>query len=380
MTAQGGGKMEQLKVTIGFSPQSIDEIDPQQAVQNNLLQMSRYKEYIYDLHFPHYNPQICASGRPVRGDISLDQARVLTMNMILWNRQNTRFKLTLLLNYLLHDNYKVVADNFAEEFYPLGIRSVVAADLELIKRLKDRFPDLEIQGSCLSHRMTEADYEEERKEGVVLHNPSVNIIRNPAQLEKNARAGYAQKVIAFEGCLNQCPDENSTYGHRWYLARSLKQYSSFCTKTRIARDPRYFFKANWVTVQQFKKLMPYMTVVKLPRCRSSISVALSTVIDAVQNNTPYNVVDFLGAGYQEYLARDVGWVPSDVFNDAFFETVQACSMDCKERGCTLCFDKMKQIKRLNYKQKRLAKRSGIKHPEPHLWNIDKKWRSQSNVL
>lgn len=81
--------------------------------------------------------------------ISLYEARKRTLKLISWNQEHTGFKFTLLLNYLLHDNYKVVVDNVIKEFYPLGIRSFVVADLELIKRLKDALPDCEIQGSCL---------------------------------------------------------------------------------------------------------------------------------------------------------------------------------------------------------------------------------------
>lgn len=371
--------MRKLKVTIGFSPQNIAQTNQFQVIQDNLNELNPFRSYIYDLHFPHYNPQICASGRPVNAHLSLDDARRLTMQMIDWNQAHTRFKLTLLLNYLLHDNHKIVVDNVVREFYPKGVRSVVVADLELIKRLKDRLPDLDIQGSCLSNRLTEAELEEERREGVVLHNPSVNIIRIPEQLRRNAEAGYAQKVIAFEGCLHKCPDENAPYGHRWYLARSLVQDSSFCTKTRVASDPRYFFKANWVTVQQFKQLMGHIEVVKLPRCRSSISFALKTFIDAFTNDTSYNVVDFIGAGYQMYLVRDIGPVPSHLFDDAFFEHIQSCSMDCQKRRCSLCFDKMDQIKQLSYKQKRLARRAASGRSR-RTWHVDKSWRNQNTIL
>jgi hypothetical protein len=376
---QQGHVMDSLKVTIGVSPQNISPTDQNQAIRHHFEQMDPFRQYIYDLHFPHYHPQICASGRPVNSSLSLDQAKALTMGMIAWNQAHTGYKLTLLLNYLLHDNYKVVVDSVAEEFYPRGVKSVVVADIELIKRLRDRLPDLEIQGSCLSHRMTEQQLEAERREGVTLHNPSVNIIRDPEQLERNARAGYAQKVIAFEGCLHNCPDENSAYGHRWYLARNLTQDSSFCTRPKIASDPRFFFKANWVTVRRFKQLQDHIAVVKLPRCRSSLSVALKTFIDAWQNDTPYNVVDFIGAGYQLYLARDVGNIPSSLFDDRFFDTVQNCRMDCKERGCTYCFTKMEEIMRISYRQKRLSRRS--RNPKPlRTWHVDRAIRSQKTIL
>lgn len=371
--------MEQLQFTIGFSPTAIAAERQSAAIEHHLNDINRHRPSIYDLHFPHYNPQICSSGRPVRGDLSLDQAREITLDMIDWNRRNTGFKMTLLLNYLLHDNHKVVVDNFTREFYPRQVRSLVVADLELIKRLKDRFPDLEIQGSCLSHRMTEEELAEEAREGVTLHNPSVNIIRRPEQIKRNAEAGFAQKIIAFEGCLHNCPDENDPYGHRWYLARSLHQESSFCTKTKIASDPRYFFKANWITVQRFKQLMPCIEVVKLPRCRSRISFALKSILEAYFENKPYDIVDFIGAGYQMYLARDVGRIPSDLFDDHFFDTIQDCRLDCRQRGCSLCFDIMNTVKRMSYKQKRLAGRDQ-RRVTNRTWHVDSRLQKQENVL
>lgn len=349
--------MDQLKVTIGFSPLSVPAAEKPDAIPAFFKVLEPYRHYIHDLHFPHYNPHICSSGRAVDPKVPPYEVRLRTLRMIEWNRENAKFPLTLLLNYLLHDNYKVVVDNFKEEFYSRGIRSVAVADLELIKRLKDRLPDLNIQGSCLSHRMTEEELAEEQREGVTLHNPSVNIIRNSRQLMQNAKAGFAQKVIAFEGCLNHCSDEVSPYGHRWYIARSLPHATTFCARKKIATDPRYFFKANWVTVQRFKELKPFIAVVKLPRIFTSGPHMLATFFQAYEHNVPYNVLDFNGAGYQRALVRDVGYIPSNLFDSTFFNTLESCSMDCEKRKCTLCFEKIQQIKLMSYKQKRLAGRS-----------------------
>jgi hypothetical protein len=270
------------------------------------------------------------------------------MNLISWNQRHTGFKLTLLLNYLLHDNYKVVVDNVIKEFYPRGVRSFVVADLELIKRLKDALPDCEIQGSCLSHRMTEEELEEERKEGVALHNPSVNIIRNPAQLERNHKAGFAQKVIAFEGCMHNCPEESTPYGHRWYLARNLHQDKVFCRNPEISLDPRYFFKANWVTVLRLKTLLPFISVVKIPRGRqTSVLSATKDFLHVFDTDASYNIIDFMGTGYLGIIDENIGAIPSHLLDDNFFTTVENCTMNCSERGCRLCFDMMERIKEVN---------------------------------
>jgi hypothetical protein len=337
--------MENLKLTIGFSPYHTGK--------KHLRGLTAFNPYIYDLHFAHYNPHICASGRPVDSRIPLHEVRKRTLDLISWNQRDTGFKLTLLLNYLLHDNYKVVVENVIKEFYPRGVRSFVVADLELIKRLKDALPDCEIQGSCLSHRMTEEELEEERREGVVLHNPSVNIIRNPAQLERNHKAGFAQKIIAFEGCLHNCSDESSPYGHRWHLARSLKNYPYFCKNPEVSLDPRYIFKANWVTVSRLKTLLPFISVVKLPRGRQkSVLSVTKNFMHIFNTNTSYNINDFISSGYGGIIDQNIGGIPSHLFDDNFFTTVENCKMDCSERGCRLCFDMMERIKKENGGPKR----------------------------
>jgi hypothetical protein len=332
--------MENLKLSIGFSPH--------ETRKKHLRGLIAFKQHIYDLHFPHYDPHICASGRPMEPRLSRHESRKLTMDLISWNQRHTGFKLTLLLNYLLHDNYKVVVDNVIKEFYPRGVRSFVVADLELIKRMKDALPDCEIQGSCLSHRMTEEELEEERKEGVVLHNPSVNIIRNPAQLERNHKAGFAQKVIAFEGCMHNCPEESTPYGHRWYLARNLHQNQVFCRNPEISLDPRYFFKANWVTVSRLKTLLPFISVVKIPRGRqTSVLSATKDFLHVFDTNASYNIIDFMGTGYLSIIDENIGAIPSHLFDDNFFTTVENCTMNCNERGCRLCFEMMERIKEVN---------------------------------
>ena len=332
--------MENIKLTIGFSPYNTRK--------KHLKGLTAFKQHIYDLHFAHYNPQICASGRSVWPKASLHEARKRTMKVISWNQRHTGFKLTLLLNYLLHDNYKAVVDNVIKEFYPRGVRSFVVADIELIKRLKDALPDCEIQGSCLSHRMTEEELEEERREGVVLHNPSVNIIRNPAQLERNHKAGFAQKVIAFEGCLHDCPDESSPYGHRWHLARNISQDQYFCKNPEVSLDPRYFFKANWVTVARLKTLLPFISVVKIPRGRqASVLSVTKKFMHIFDTDASYNIADFISSGYCKIIDENIGAIPSHLFDDSFFTTVENCTMNCSERECRLCFDMMERIKEVN---------------------------------
>lgn len=338
--------MENLKLSIGFVPYT--------TTKSHLRGLTAHRQYIHDLHFAHYNPHVCASGRPVDLRLSIPEARKTMLDLLSWNMNNTGLKMTLLLNYLLHDNYQVVVENVKNEFYPRGVRSFVVADIELIKRLKDALPDCEIQGSCLSNRMTEAELEEERRLGVVLLNPSVNIIREPEQLKRNHQAGYLQKIIAFEGCLHNCPDESTPFGHRWYLARNMGREKVFhCKKLDVTLDPRNFFRANWVTVSRLKTLLPYISVVKLPRGRQKSVLSITeNFLRIFRTDESYNITDFLSSGYLDIINENIGAVPSHLFHDDFFTVTDNCGMKCEERGCRLCFDMMDKIKQVNGGPKR----------------------------
>ena len=200
--------MDKLQLTIGMSsPYRRPPRDYFKDVREWLTLQAAHRQYIYDLHFAHWNPMIASSGRFTNAFLSPEDVNALQYYSIEWNAVNTQLRLTLLLNYLLHENYKLVLLDFARNYYARGIRSVVVADLNLIKAIKDSFPDVEVQGSCLSYRLTEEELQEEADAGVSLHNPAVDIIRNSAQLRRNHLAGFKQKVIVAEGCLHQCPLE-----------------------------------------------------------------------------------------------------------------------------------------------------------------------------
>lgn len=359
--------MGPLKLAIGLVPLT----QPTPRVHRWLEDLAELRPYVHDVHFAHYHPMICASGRFTAQSISHDEARDCLLGLIEHNAETTRLPFTLLLNYLLHDNRRMVVENFAEEFYPRGIRSVVIADLDLIKALKDRFPDVTIQGSCLSYRLTEEELAEEAREGVELHNPAVEIVRNSEQLRRNHQAGFKQKIIMFEGCLHRCPAERMPYGHRWLIARNIActgradsnryayGYYPGCEE-KVARDPRQFFRANWITVDRLKELSPWFDVVKLPRGTVGTSpedhFSIRDFIDLYEHGGTHNVLQYIAVDYCRYLLHTVGFVPSEYFDTAFFERIETCNMQCEQLRCRLCDQLLARIQRHSYRHQLMRRR------------------------
>jgi murein DD-endopeptidase MepM/ murein hydrolase activator NlpD len=171
--------------------------------------------------------------------ISLFEARKRTLVLISWNQKHTGFKLTLLLNYLLHDNYKVVVDNIIKEFYPLGVRSFVVADIELIKRLKDALPDCEVQGSCLSNRLTEEELEEAR----------IELEKDTEILNKRVRNIYEVGIVSYLEVLFEASDFSDFINRFELLKRVVQQDTSTIEQVRSDQQRLNSKKAD-LQVQQ----------------------------------------------------------------------------------------------------------------------------------
>lgn len=316
---------------------------------------TNFGDRLHDIHFSHYENSLIASGRNLSGIKEKKMFEFLERAL-----SETDLRLTLLMNYLIKKDYSQILNIF-DKYYKAGIRSVVIADLELIKRIKQKYPDVFIQGSCLSYRNTEEELYEEAKEGVELHNPSVDIIRMPGQIEKNFKAGFKQKILFAEGCYHKCPFEKPKEGHRWKIARNEPFYHKDMCERKIFRDARDFFLANWVTIHQLKKIEDYIDVVKLPRgqmtdpykstqkIRSTNNLvrnmdeSLASFIHKYDNNIPHDVLDFNTVAYKYMLRANIGYVNSAIFDDFFFERTSSCEKRCRELRCTLCDEKLKQI-------------------------------------
>lgn len=315
----------------------------------------RFRDRLHDIHFSHYENSIIASGRTLSGISEKEMFEFLERAY-----SETSVRLTLLMNYLIEKDYGKILKIF-DKYYKAGIRSVVIADLELIKRIKQKYPDVFIQGSCLSYRNTEEELYEEAKEGVELHNPSVDIIRMPGQIEKNHKAGFKQKILFAEGCFHQCPHEKPKDGHRWNIARNKPYHHPDMCEKRIFRDARDFFLANWVTIHQLKKIEDFVEVVKLPRGQMTdpykstrkirpennpirnMDEALGSFIHKYDNDLPHDVLDFNAVAYKYMLRANIGYVNSAIFDDYFFKVTSSCKKRCRELKCTLCDEKLKQI-------------------------------------
>ena len=317
--------------------------------------MEGVKHLLHDIHIAHYDLTEIASGR------FISTKNPQSTHKFVEEAVGRDFRLSILINYLLHRDYDRIIKIFDENYYRRGIRSVVVADMELIKRLRDKYPDLYIQGSALSYLSSVSELQEERDAGVDIHNPKVGIIRHPEQIEINHQAGFKQKVMPFEGCFRECRHEKTVGGHRWNTARGTQFRDDTICSRFIFKDLRHFFRADWVTIQRLHELNDSIEVVKLPRGTNfayakqfQITSVLNKhgaqqangsidVIEMVENDAPHDVAKFNCVAYGRVLREIFFEIPSHLFDKEFFDISDSCGMKCEELKCDLCFRKAKEL-------------------------------------
>ena len=322
------------RISLGYVPsEPVKE-------KEKLDELFQYKDYLYDIHFAHYDKREIMSGR----DINVSKENVL--NFVEQGIEKYGFNLTLLMNNIPKGfPLDKVVEVFKEVYYPRGVRNVVIADINLIRKIRDSFPDVLIQGSCLSYRLTAEELEEERIAGVSLHNPRMEIIRDVKNLKRNSELGYRQKVLWSEGCLKYCPFE-PIHREALYVGRPLEKDC----KDFIKQDPFYFLSASWITVERLKELIDYIDVIKLSRGANNYknveyptTKILEAFIQIYENDLEYDVLMFARNNYASYVRRCVGGVPSSLFKDGFFDLIEDCGRRCEELNCRRCNDIMEKL-------------------------------------
>jgi len=293
--------MKKQWITLGFNASGIC------AIKNFVnFKSGKILPYIRDVHFPHYDAKLLSSGRAPR-DFTKRQTKYF-LKTCRANGVDT----TLLLNsgnYNLADIIRVL-----ETFYlPLGVNSLVVSDKRLAGKLKTLYPELVLQGSCVSYIDTLEGLLEEKKYGIELHNPATWTIRNMPFIRQIHEHGLQQKQMMSEGCVRKCELE------LWHRKEAMMGYYRNFDETckTVVIDIYTFLMSSWITIQQLKRMEYYIDVLKLPRGTFSNFSELERFITLYDSGEPYNILDFFGT-HVARLKYD-NFIMSDVFDDAFFD-------------------------------------------------------------
>lgn len=297
-------------------------------------ELSEVSEYIYDIHIPHFDGSLPTGRRTIESSKEASEQLIRAMG-------NVGIQTSLILNKATKKDFNHIINLLDTHYIPSGLKSVIVSDLELAQLLHSN-TDIEIHGSCLSYSTSIDHFEKERLAGITLHNPAVNIIREPEKLKILHTLGYRLKVIVTEGCIRNCSHEIS---HRKTISSGVQD--PYCT-IMIAQDCRYFFLANWITLKRLKELSPYIDVIKMPRGsfradNPSLLVAdIKTFIDRYENNIEYNIFDYLAVPYSQILTHK--YLSSKEVDNDFFAFSDNCNMECEKLNCHRCFDIWKKVR------------------------------------
>ncbi|MCL2063949.1 MAG: hypothetical protein FWG98_06215 [Candidatus Cloacimonetes bacterium] len=288
-------------ISLGFTANWIREI-------KNFINYKKgfFIPFIHDIHFAHFDANLIPSGRSPQRMTEKEVKYFLKICSI------NGLKTTLLLNSGDYDLFTVI--NILDSFYlPLGVRSVVISDKSLARKISSLYPELLIQGSCISYIDTIYGLLEEKSYGIELHNPATWTIRNMPFIKSVNESGYKQKLIPFEGCVRKCELEG------WHRNEAVKgRYHDFdATCKRVVTSIYVFLMSSWVTIEQLRRMESYIDVLKLPRNTFDNFDEFYRFINLYETNEPYNILDFYGTFLSQIKKDNV--IMSNVFDDSFFD-------------------------------------------------------------
>lgn len=282
-------------------------------MQNVFQYLDYSKQYVDSIHFAHFNTELLSG----RGYTPVDK---LSVSLMLTQVKSLGIKRYLLLNL---DNYDFdCVDRYLDTFYlPASIDGVVASDSQLIKHLKMEYPDLEIQGSCISHIETMSQMEEYTSLGVSILNPAVWKIRNKEFITQAHMKGFKQKYIFSEGCFYKCPFE---YKHR----HNMSIYSdNDLPCINVFKSFRDLLNSDWITLSYLKSIEQYIDCVKVPRNTFSTWYDLQRMINIYDNDISYNILSYFSTPFKSILSNYN--LDSSIFNNEMFVNEQITDLHYK---------------------------------------------------
>lgn len=246
-------KNKSLCVGVFFSR---DQSNPS-SIFSFIEKIEPIKQYIRDFQFSYHDPNVCKSGRSpflISKSYVLLFIRMMSLN---------GYKTTVIMNQAKKENFNNIIEGL-KCYIEAGLTGVCTQNNELAKLLKKHYPDLELQSSCLTYKLTYEDFKEEIDIGYSVINPINDIVRDVYHLKRNHEKGLKQKILVAEGCLHKCPFEKY---HRDAIANGLRtDDSKLCVG--LIKEPKdliLFLKANWITIKRMIELQEYIDVIKLAR-------------------------------------------------------------------------------------------------------------------
>ncbi len=303
------------------------------------------KDYIYDFHFAYHDGLIGKTGRipsQIPKEFNLCFVRLMSIY---------GYHTTLLFNQVEEKNYEQLLDGI-QEYVDNGLTGVCTQKIEFGRMIKDRYPNIILQGSCLSYKLTYEEFKDELDNQFDIVNPINNIIRDPYNLKRNHKLGLKQKILVTEGCLNHCPFEKT---HRHLISNGkCMDHVKLCPS--ILKDKNnfnLFLKSNWVTIQRMIELEEYIDVLKLARGtikHNSLEEFGNQIVKFVDryiqtqkgNYINYNILEYTGA-----------------LNGTYFNNILKHGIDSYIIDNNDMFNNMNNYDVLNYIKEEIFKKNNI---------------------
>jgi collagenase-like PrtC family protease len=198
---------------------------------------------------------------------------------------NGKYKRILSVNSLgIYDEVKLfnLFNNYVNSFIErYNVEGVITTSLNLAKKLRRDFPNIELHTSCNCFQYTTRQMDVwNNLVGIDVFNPPREAAKSPSMLKEMRNAGYKLKVIVNQACM---------YGCGYMLNHS-------CGITKLTeidcghRNPVNIFRTNVVIPEWLDYLDEYVDIYKIVG-RHFNNNEMKYILDAYILGTPYKFLD-----------------------------------------------------------------------------------------
>jgi collagenase-like PrtC family protease len=237
----------------------------------------------------------------------------------------------------------------------LGVEAVTLANPLYIRRIKERFPSLEVCASVLSNIDCVQRAVIYRQAGADVITPDVNINRNLGLLEEIKEAtGASLKLLVNEGCLYKCPFRQFHFNVKSHVSREVKKkeldvsFADFfgAGMQVIGKDLSQLLKSCWIRPEDTKRYSHITTYFKLV-CRSQLkSFVIRTASAYLEEKWDGDLLDLVSGCSKRFSMNWGAYLNNRLLEEhGFFERVTSCNYYCN--CCSYCQTLAEEIIELN---------------------------------
>ena len=251
----------------------------------------------------------------------------------------------------------------------LGVEAITIANPLYIRKVRERFPNIEICASVLGDIDCVQRAVIYKKAGADVITPDININRDLNLLKEIKEATNAElKLMVNEGCLYKCPFRKFHFNATSHVSKevgrvridaSLADFFGACNPV-ISEDHSQILKSCWIRPEDTRKYGEITSFFKIVGRSQLGSMVIRSIKAYLEESWGGDLLDILCASIKRFSLTYGAYLDNESLEKyKFFEKVTSCDRKCGQ--CSYCEELASKLIKLNVFTR--AKLEGLYHED-----------------